>query len=295
MSPPTALEQKIRFALDQASGRVEQKFDMSRYGAAFHPSALSKADAVVAAFWDDKNPVRERRPVVVSIGGADGEELHRILTLTEAPVGLLLEQSHDLAEAARNRPPPPGKTTHVVQADAVTGIRTVMKRAADIVRAGNADCILVTCHAVLHELPDRGAGYRPGPLFGAIFEAQDLPIWFTYREPGAIAQWPNEVIVTADCSAGALLDLATAICARHQVLRALAPAPYIMGDGVALHKDVAMETLAKLFYVDDLAYEIQERSTSVDHQSMKTFLTSEPVRLRLSVSVSTNTATPLGA
>ena len=45
-----------------------------------------------------------------------------------------------------------------------------------------------------------------------------------------------------------------------------------MADFVRVHGAVAMETLAKLFYLEDLAYEIQERSTAVDHKQLTNML-----------------------
>jgi len=72
-------------------------------------------------------PFRDLRPVFVSIGGADGEELRSLLVNSRAEVGILLEVSRPLAEFARQGELPPDKKLQVVEGDASKQIAVAMK------------------------------------------------------------------------------------------------------------------------------------------------------------------------
>lgn len=276
MPQPTPLESRIRSALAQLrEGVGSRPFDIEQYGKAFHGSARSKAKHVIEVFRKPGNPLRDLRPVLVSVGGADGEELQCLLEGTSATVGILLERSRDLAIRARERQHhlPDGKRIDVFEGDAGAQISTVIRRAADIVRSGEAECLLVSCHAVIHELFDRSPnGFDPPGFFGSIFEHHEIPTWFTYREPGVPEKWPEVVLIEADCPPAALRDLAEEIRRRHPALEALRPIPQAIGDHLRAHRDLAMEVICKLFYIGDLSYELEERSTSVNHQELVAFL-----------------------
>jgi len=264
----TKLDEIIRTALQGLKDRSSPSFDLSEYIQEFRGSARQKAQAVLDLLNDSNFPFAGLRPVFVSIGGGDGEEVDYLLRNTGAAKGVLVEMGHQLAAIARERNGslPEGKTIEVFEGDAKDRIGAAVDFAHEVVSKGEAHYVAVTCHAVIHELFDRGRDeFDPLAFFATIFSDVTVPKWFTYREPGVPEKWPVAVLLAADCSPQSLLDLAEAIRERHQMLRELSPPPQIVGDCVRLHRTLAMEVLAKLFYLPDLAHEIEERSTSVDH------------------------------
>lgn len=260
----TQLDDQIRVAIAQVAGSGRQP--RAGYIESFRASARGKARNVLETLHLGPLPRVGPRPVFVSIGGGDGTELAYLLEHSEATHGILLERDRESAERAR-KVKLVGKDIHVIERDAQDGLADTMRLAASFVAGGRADFQAVTCHAVIHELFDRsGDLFDPTRFFGTIFSDSTIPTWFTYREPGVPEKWPKHVILQAQCGPDSLLQLALLIHRRHRKFQSVGPEPYIFGDHVRLHKDLAMETLVKLFYLEDLAYELEERSTSVDHQ-----------------------------
>src|ERR1041384_3564645 len=264
----TRLDEDIRNALEALKAPSGSEFDLSQYIQEFRASARGKAQDVFDLLAEDSFPFSGLRPIFVSIGGGDGEELDYLLRNTDANRGILVEMGHQLAALARDRNKTllEGKTIEVFEGDAKDQITPAIRFAHEAALKGEGDYVAVTCHAVIHELFDRGKeAFDPLAFFATIFSNVDIPTWFTYREPGAPEKWPTSVLLSGDCTAKSLLDLAHAICERHQSLRELSPKPQIVGDSVRLNRTLAIEVLAKLFYLTDLRHEIEERSSSVDH------------------------------
>lgn len=271
----TELDGRIQAALESLGhGKGAREFDIVQYIAAFQQSAYDKAQSVLDLLASQPT-LSSLRPVFLSVGGGDGAELEYLLKNAQGTAGVLLEGARPLADAARTRASQLGQSKEmtILEGDAKETIREGVSRANSLVAAGRGDYVCVTCHAVLHELFDRGKGaFDPVGFFGTIFEDATTSTWFTYREPGAPDKWPSAVLVKAACDAHSLLSLAQAICDRHQSMSGLLPEPQIIGDHVRLHRVLAMETLSKLFYLQDLAYEIVERSTAVDHGQLTNML-----------------------
>jgi hypothetical protein len=269
----SVLDNAIHRAIDDLeTPRVVTPFDLSAYIAAFKSSAQEKAKDVLTRLNDGQFPARGR-PVFVSVGGGDGEELAYLLKRSRANCGVLIEMQPDLARVARARALDAGKTLEVIERPAQEGIVAGINAALRAIVNGRADFVAVTCHAVIHELYDRGGTtFDPKHFFSSIFRDPEVPTWFTYREPGAPEYWTPEVILAADCDPSSLLRLANVLRARHESFREDAPEPVQESAGVRMHRDLAMEVLAKLFYLGDLRHEIEERSTSVHHRELVKYL-----------------------
>jgi hypothetical protein len=271
----TELDVQIQAALESLRhDRGKREFDALQYIAAFQQSAYDKAQSVLDLLATQRT-FSSLNPVFLSVGGGDGAELEHLLRNSRAVAGVLLEGARPLADAARKRASqlPSGKEITIFEGDAKETIREGVTRANSLVAAGRGDYVCVTCHAVLHELFDRGsADFDPVGFFATIFEDYTTSTWFTYREPGVPDKWPNVVMVEAACEPHSLLPLAQAISDRHRAIRELRPEPQVVGDHVRMHRILAMELLAKLFYLPDLAHEIEERSTAVDHGQLTNML-----------------------
>jgi len=271
----TELDVQIQGALESLRHDTSTGgFDAVQYITAFQQSAYDKAQSVLDILA--KQPTFSRlRPVFLSVGGGDGAELEYLLRNSDAAAGVLLEGTRPLADVARKRASqlPIGKEITIFEGDAKEKIREGVTRVNSLVAASRGDYVCVTCHAVLHELFDRGGSdFDPIGFFATIFQDYTTSTWFTYREPGVPDKWPNVVMVQAACEPHSLLPLAQAISDRHRGMRALRPEPQVVGDHVRMHKTLAMELLAKLFYLKDLAHELEERSTAVDHGQLTNML-----------------------
>lgn len=246
-------------------------FDVVAYAEGMRLSAEDKARTVVELLNDKACPVRGRRPVFVSIGGADGQELAYLLQNSPATDGVLVEGSRALCELARARDRR-GKQIHVYEGDAQTILPDAMKHAVQLAAAAPNTFLAVTCHAIIHELFDRGREqFDPARFFSAIFSSEELPIWFTYREPGAPEDWPERILVRANTTSTRLLRLTLAIRERHPSFRQ-SSVPVPLNDGVLVPRDLGMELLVKLFHVGSLGHELAERSTAVNHRILNSML-----------------------
>jgi hypothetical protein len=221
----TDLDFKIAAALEALrKSHSTRAFDYEAYARAFQQSAQAKARETLAAIAanDADNPFAKLRPVFVSIGGADAEELVSLLANSSATRGILIEQNRDLAQVARDRAAAlKPKVLEVFEGDAQERVAEAIKHAASLVEDRQGDYIAVTCHAVIHELFDRGRQeFDPFAFFATIF-GSDKSTWFTYREPGAPEKWPSKVLLKANCTPKSLLDLAAVVASRHSSLRSI--------------------------------------------------------------------------
>jgi hypothetical protein len=271
----SSLDDEIDAALRRVAGGTPKSapFDIKAYIAAFQTSAREKAASVLEAIATAPPPFDRGRPVFLSIGGGDGEEILTLLENSSSTVGILVESVRELADSARqNSARIKGKSLEVVEGDAANVVIEAVGIAEEAVKDGRGDIVAVSCHAVVHELFDRSEKFEPTQFFGALFRAPDIPVWFTYREPGVPEKWPVKIVLAAACTAASLLKLAEAIRARHPYLAGLKPVPHILGNGVCMHKTLGMEVIAKLPYLGDLEHEINERSTAVDHLALQNIL-----------------------
>lgn len=265
------LDDQIAAAIAQLSG-ADRPPQPDAYIESFRESARGKARDVLERLNSDPPPNSGPRPVFVSVGGGDATELAYLLENSEATDGILLESHRASAELARQLRIS-GKELHVFEGDAQERLREVMEFASSFVASKRADFQVVTCHAVIHELYDRSQSrFDSARFFGTIFGDPTIPTWFTYREPGVPEKWPGEVLLQARCRPQSLLDLAWIIRRRHRSFELTRQEPHVLGDHVRMDRGLAMETLVKLFYLSGLPYELEERSTSVDHQRLESTL-----------------------
>src|ERR1035441_23181 len=104
----TDLNRKISSALQHLATPLPsvRAFDAQEYIGAFSKSARAKARTVVELLKSSSEPFNSKRPVFISVGGGDGEELLTLLAETNGTTGILIEGLRSLAEMARHRPLP---------------------------------------------------------------------------------------------------------------------------------------------------------------------------------------------
>lgn len=243
-------------------------------------SARNKAKKVLERLINyATNPFYGGVPVFVSIGGGDGEELLYLMERSKATHGVLLEYDDTNIKLARQRSDDLkqqyGKQIDIIQGDALARTRSAVARAAENVTDPTAQYIAVTCHAILHELYDRGTQeFDERSFFNDIFSQRRLFTWFTYREPGEPEDWPEDVVLeSARVSGEMLYELASTIVDYHPShFGNLKPSLARFAGGIRGHSSLIMETIVKLIYHDDppgsLYWEMQERSTSINHTAL---------------------------
>lgn len=237
----------------------------------FHadPSAIKKAQQVLDIMH--REGFAQADAVLVSVGGADGTELEHILQTTEARYGLLLEYDDRLSDRAREKAlrlrDDRDKFMEVFTGDALQKIDPALRRVDNWREAGVVGTIVLTMHAVLHEFPNRGGGTEDLEGFLHKFLWRRLPVLAIAREPCMPDGLPPVVYLSADCRPDNLANLARRIQSAHsEFLTEMAPAP--MAKSVRMSSRLAIETVAKLFYLESLPYEIEERITSFTKQEL---------------------------
>lgn len=269
------IDERIQRALESLNVAQEREVPSDSYIGAFRSSAQSKAEAVLAAIKQAQPPLDKLRPIFLSIGGGDGEELCALLEQSDAKQGILVEKVKEFADIARQRDSRllQGKHIEVFEGDAQRKLPEAIEFGTRKIKEDCGDFLAVSCHAVIHELHDRSdEDFDLASFLGNIFRHEEVAIWFTSREPGVPEKWPEEILLHANCRSESLLKLAEAIVGRHPAFAKLKPKAHIFGDNVRLNKTLAMEVIAKLFYIDDLKHEINERSTAMEHSKFQSML-----------------------
>jgi len=259
----TSLDDRIRAVLEghRRGGGVQD----------FHgdPSAVSKAQQVLEIIRRERFNLTNA--VFVSVGGADGTELEHILLNTDARFGLLLEYDDQLSDRAREKArrlrDDQGKQMEVFTGDALQKIEPALRALDNWRESGAVGSIVLTMHAVLHEFPNRGVGTKDLEGFLHKFLWRRLPVLAIAREPCMPDGLPPVVYLTADCRPDTLADLAKRIRDAHREFLAEA-VPVPMAKTVRMGSRLAIETVAKLFYLESLFYEIEERVTSFTKQEL---------------------------
>lgn len=271
--------EKLRLALNRLRSQDPEPFSVDKYAQAFGPSARLKAEEVLRLLKEASTPkfISAGCPVILSVGGADATEA---VTLLErhgsATHAIVIEAYRELADRARENGraiASTGKHLDVIQGDAASVLSEAVSVAERYIRHGKGDFLLVSCHAVLHELYDRGiVEFDPLRFFSTIISANVPAVWLTYREPGVPDNWPDKVLLKTDCAPEDLLELCDELRTRHSSFKTL-PGPYRVGrDRICLPKLLAFELLCKLFYLDDLKHELEERSTAIQHDELLSVL-----------------------
>lgn len=259
----SSLDKRIRAAL---SGQLR------RGGAqdfAADPSAVAKANQVLETIR--REDFDASHAAFINIGGADGSELEHLLLGTDARYGVLLEYDDQLSEKARERSrtlqDSSGKRMEVLTGDALQKVDPALCTLDEWRKAGEVRSIILTMHAVLHEFPNRGAGTTDIEGFLQKFLWRQLPVLAVAREPCMPEGLPPTVYLAANCRPDILAELAKRVRSAHsEFLSEMEPAA--MARKVRMGSRLAIETLVKLFYIESLSYEIEERITSFTKQEL---------------------------
>lgn len=197
-----------------------------------------------------------------SVGGSTGVELAHVLINSPISYGILLEynpNATDIAEERKQELQNLGKTLIIVTGDAFQQLERCKDQLLQWRKADVIDGTIVSMQAVLHELPTRSPGFDLNHFIGEITWDWD-PFILYAREPCEPSEWPQDVeIQVPNVTSTTLEALANEIRVRVQ------PEGHVLRAGpdfVSMPRALAVETLTKIFYLEDYHHEIQEQVTS---------------------------------
>lgn len=226
------------------------------------PSAVKKAENVIA---ETKNSgIDLATAAVISLGGADGTEIEHILRNTSITKGVVIEFDDDLAQRAISKITAlstEGKELRVLTGDVSQKLSAALKLLHKWHDERSVESVIVTIHALLHELPNRGGKTTDVEALLARFLEPKLPGKMIIREPCAPRDLPEIVYLRADCQPANLATLADRIRRAHpEVFKEPEPVP--MYEKVRMSSRLAVETIVKVFYLDSFTYELDEVVTA---------------------------------
>jgi len=124
---------------------------------------------------------------IVSIGGADGSELITLMSALDSPSGILVEISPSATAAARAR-----GIDLVIEDDVMDAAPKVVSQLRDWQKQSKISTVLISCQAVLHELPSRSSTFTKEAFLQEyltpIMKA-GLRVMFYAREPCPPSNW----------------------------------------------------------------------------------------------------------
>lgn len=234
------------------------------YHGEFTESGVRKAKDVLRQFeLRLHRSVALERCAYVSIGASEGTEIEYILTHSPIKYGVVIDIDPRACAAARKRAhnlAAQGKHLEVIHGDVTNHIGYIKEHLLSLRHQGAIDGVVCSIYAVLHELFSRCQNFKENAFFGQLFWDWE-PCVFVGREPCSPSNWPALVeISAAGLSSEDLAALAGEVRAR---LRFESEIVIVDPEFVCLASDLAVESLFKLFYLDNYAHEIEERLTTL--------------------------------
>lgn len=233
------------------------------YHQGFEKSGIRKALEVLGDL-EKRSDLDLSKCAYFSIGGSTGSEIFHVLSNSLIRHGVLLEFDPVATGIAQGRQ----STLHslrkelvIVTGDVMQQLRRCIDQFLDWQDSGQINGLVVSAQAVLHELPSRSPGFDLSHFMGEVCWEWD-PFLFYSREPSPPADWPDRVEIHVPGMSSPLLEALA-----KDIQATLGITGLVLRSGpswVALPADLAIETLTKIFYLDDYWYEMEEQVTSID-------------------------------
>jgi hypothetical protein len=244
------------------------------YVEAFRISGKMKGEAFLEIL--QKNPkFNNDRIAVVSVGGADGSEIAHILQHSNMRYGILLDKDQlafTYAAEKRATLAALGKTLTLWPGDVKDTIRSCDRQLKDWKEGKLIDGVAYSINATLHELSHRGGQRFDLRHFMHLVVGEWNPFLIAMREPSTAKEWRKDVELKCKHVSQNTLELLAIfvaeklnICKRDRIKQ-------MSGSFVSMPPRLAVEVLFKLYYIEDLEYEIQESVTSIPTDKLRSAL-----------------------
>lgn len=222
----------------------------------------------------------------VSLGGGDGSELFTEIANSSSNFGILLEYDNASIKLfyensqrfkLNNINRANEIEFHAIESDLLD--KNKLNRIKELVQLQNLDGIVVSIHAVLHELFNRSkligdfqnsdGQFNLEKFFKLLYEWHDN-IWLFVREPGKPENWNDEVNVRLDDEfIERFKKILKDIDELHFSGTNKGNFEYHESQKLfTCNPDLAIEALTKLFYYEDYEYERGEKVTSISREKL---------------------------
>lgn len=224
----------------------------------------------------------------LSIGGADGSEIEKILTATEIKKGILIEISDAAAERAREKAKQLsalGKELIVLQGDASEKLDDALSVVERFVKKDMISGLVVSAQAVLHELPKRSKSYNLPIFLGKLYREPKLDYCLFYsREPCEPKGWTERVRLRIEKVSNE--DLFRFTCHVRDRLKITGDPQKLSSNWLNVESILAIESLHKLLRNNTLKrieYELGEQLTEFNPFDVKKTLENSVEGMKVSI------------
>ena len=216
----------------------------------------------------------------LNLGGGDGTELFVEIENTASNYGLLMEYDHKSVKRFYDnqsqfylKNPDRKAIAEVIECD--LGDKQKFITAKELIRSKNLDGLVVTIHAVLHELTTR-SHFKPfdfTTFFMRIYDLHDNIILFI-REPGVPENWTEKIKIIL--KEEYLPDFSSILKRVNEIHFQNEHSNYELFDTheIICKPELAIEALTNFFYKEDFEYEKDEQHTSITKRDLVSHLTS---------------------
>lgn len=229
-------------------------------------SAIKKAEEVLRQI--NKKEIDLTNYGFINLGGGDGTELFTELENSNSNFGLLMEYDFRMVKKfSDNQIPFRLKNSHrnieteIIECDLLDKNKFTV--AKEIITEKKLNGIIVTIHAVLHELSTRSAfDFDMEIFFKRIFDLHENII-FIIREPGIPENWEEKVYIRVHKDyESTFFEIVERMNEIHFENKEENREKF--GDGeIMCISALAIEALTKLFYYKDFAYEKDEKISTM--------------------------------
>jgi len=249
----------------QSCGEVKTETSRSfyeEYHESFSESGQHKGESVLRQINSLASKPKLKDLAYVSIGGSEGSELEYVLKNSDICRGVLLEMDTYACQIAKAKMASLDgcKELKVLSGDIVEQIQPLQDILKTWKDEGKIKGVLFVANAVLHELPSRSKDFNFNSFLSEIFWDWD-PCLFVTREPCEPFNWPERAEFSVK---GVSSDLLYSLTEKIKFkLNFEGDVNRCGPDYVSAPRALIVETIHKLFYLDDFNYEIQEKITSI--------------------------------
>lgn len=246
------------------------------YQDTFSKEGERKANYIIddLRYKESKNEIIINRLCYLSIGGADGSEVEKVLNDTEISKAILIEISDAAAQMAREKAAKfanTGKEMIVIQGDAYDrlddSLKIIQKFTSDNLVSG----LVVSAQAVLHELPWRSNSYDLPIFLGKLYNNPNLDYCLFYsREPCDPLGWTDRVRIKIKGVKND--DFYRLVCHVRDRLKITGSPQKLASNWLDVESNLAIESLHKLLRsvtLKRIEYELGEQLTGFNPMEVK--------------------------
>lgn len=251
----------------------------------YQESFQFEGDRKATYIIDDLNYKESRHEVSIdklcylSIGGADGSEVEKVLNDTEIKKAIIIEISDAAAQLAMSRAEnlkQIGKELIVIHGDAYDRLDDALALVSQYATNNLINGLVVSIQAVLHELPKRSTNYDLPIFLGKLFREPSLEYCLFYsREPCEPIGWTNRVRIRIKSLPNR--DFYRLVCHVRDRLNIKGTPEILASNWLDVESILAIESLHKLLRnntIKRIEYELGEQLTGFNPIEVKNILES---------------------